>query len=119
MWLCMNDAFVSVVASDKDPDILLVRARAFEHLRHIFGETQKIHITPDNDYRYRVFVTRQFFADLMAKRIAGIDYHNFKDSVKEEKLHNLYSDFWFRHMIYQNGKNWWKKQKWNKLEFKK
>lgn len=110
MWLCFNDAFVSVVASDKEPNTLLVRSRAYEHLRRLLGPDVKIHVTPDRDYRYRTFVDRNVFAAIVAKRVRDIDYHNFKDSVKEDKLHRMYSKWWFDHMIFQNGKKWWKKQ---------
>lgn len=118
MWICFNDAFVSVVKSDH-AGTLMVRARAYEHLRNLFPNTvidpsttlpYKIHITPENDYRYRVYVPSSVWEQVVMWRIAQIDYTNFKDSVKDDKLHKLYEDFWFLHMIYQNGKKWWKKQ---------
>src|SRR4051812_34668937 len=110
MWFCFNDAFVSVVQSTDDPNILLVRARAYDHLRKLFGDSKAIHITPDNDYRYRVFCTKPEWALLVGKRITDIDYSNFKASVKEDRLHRLYEKFWYDHMIFQNGKQWWKRQ---------
>lgn len=109
MWFCFNDAFVSVVQSD-DPKILMVRARAFYHLKKLFGDSLKIHITPENDYRYRVYCDRDTWKNIVDARIQNINYTNFKDSVKDDKLHRLYEDFWYLHMIYQNGKKWWKRE---------
>lgn len=109
MWFCFNDAFVSVVAHRKRPSILMVRARSYQHLRNLFGSDVKITVTPDNDYRFRVFTTREKWAVLVSQRIENIDYSNFKDSVKEKKLKSLYSEFWYLHMLYQEGKNWMKK----------
>lgn len=108
MWICFNDAFVSVVASDKDPKVLMVRARAHDHLTNLFG-THKIHVTPDNDYRYRVYCDKGTWQNIVDARIQNIDYTNFKNSVKNKKLHDLYLEFWFLHMIYQDGKKWWQK----------
>lgn len=115
MWFCFNDAFVSVVVSDRDPNLLMVRARAYEHLSALFpktltGQPYTIHITPENDYRYRVYCTKDVWVSVVANRIYTIDYTNFKNSVKSDKLHKMYEEFWFLHMIYQNGKKWWKKQ---------
>lgn len=110
MWFCFNDAFVSVVQSTKDPDTLLVRARSYAHLKHIFGDTKWIHITPKNDYRYRVFCTKPEWAAIVNTRISDINYSNFKDSVREDKLHHLYEKFWFDHMVFQNGKNWFRRK---------
>ena len=84
MWFCFNDGFVSAVESD-DPDLLMVRAREEQHLRNIFGKGIKIMVTPQNDYRYRVFVSREHWADIVSKRILDINYGNFKDSVKGDE----------------------------------
>lgn len=118
MWICFNDGFVSAVASDV-PGTLMVRGRAYDHLRNVFAgmndpntnRPYEIHITPHHDYRYRVFVNQAVWADLVRKRTLEIDYTNFKDSVKDDKLHTLYNEFWYLHMIYQNGKKWWKREK--------
>jgi hypothetical protein len=112
MWFCFNDAFVSVVEMKNKPGLLMVRARAHEHLTNLFGteEYGAVHTTPEHDYRYRVYCTKEEWAAIVSKRIAEINYTNFKDSVKDDKLHTLYEDFWFLHMIYQNGKKWWKRQ---------
>jgi hypothetical protein len=98
MWLCLNNAFVSVVASDDGR--LMVRARNKKHLRALFPKA-KVLKTPFNDYRFRVIVSRKRFAKLIASRVENIDYTNFKDSVGDLELHNLYLKFWRLHFAYQ------------------
>jgi hypothetical protein len=45
--------------------------------------------------------SREAFKQLMVDRIDGINYTNFKNSVKNEDLHNLYLGFWQDHRRYQ------------------
>ena len=103
MWICLNDAFISAVESDDDPSILKVRARKKEHLKQLFPE-RTIYTTKHTDYAHRVFVGRKAFTKMLAQRVAEIDYGNFKDSVKDNDLHNLYADFWELHWKYQQTK---------------
>lgn len=110
MWLCFNDAFLSVVQLDQDPKVLMVRARSHKHLQNVFGNVHKIHITPENDYRYRIYINRQELMSILEARVWNLNYSNFKDSVQENKLHNMYTEFWYLHKIYQDGKHWWKRQ---------
>jgi hypothetical protein len=42
---------------------------------------------------------------VLANRVETIDYGNFKDSVSDPKLHNLYEHFWFLHRRYQDAPN--------------
>ena len=101
MWICLNDAFVSVVASDK-PNELKIRARKKEHLRKLFPLAE-ILTTDRTDYRFRVFVTKELFTKVLINRLEKIDYGNFKNSVKEDALHDLYLDFWMLHRAYQSA----------------
>jgi hypothetical protein len=100
MWVCLNNAFVSAVESEVNPDILKVRARKREHLATLFPG-KKIYSSKDTDYAFRVFVARKAFAKLVADKVREIDYTNFKDSVKDDELHDLYADFWTLHYKYQ------------------
>lgn len=98
MWLCFNNAFVSAVAHHEQPDLLVVRARMKEHLENLFpGMKDKIIMAPERDYRWRVLVDRKQFADLVASHIEEISYTNFKDSVKDDELHDMYSTWWGDH----------------------
>jgi len=101
MWICFNDAFVSAVKAPwPDVDCLLVRARRKAHLTKLFPRMRITH-TPQNDYHWRVTVPAKQWADLVAKQIMNIDYDNFKDSVKERKLHDMYALWWNDHHAYQ------------------
>jgi hypothetical protein len=97
MWLCFNNAFISVVADRNNSQRLLVRARRIEHLKNLFGSDTQILTGAGSDYKYRTFVARSVVADLARETLLKIDYDNFKNSVLDETLHGLYADFWDRH----------------------
>jgi len=101
MWVCLNNAFVSVVRDRNDPRNLLVRARRREHLERLFPGREIVEI-PDADYRYRLFVPQEDFTRVVVQRIAAIDYDNFKNSVDDPELHALYERFWELHREYQD-----------------
>ncbi len=42
MWICLNDAFLSIVTDTTHPDQLLVRARRRDDIERVFGETEVI-----------------------------------------------------------------------------
>jgi hypothetical protein len=97
MWLCFNNAFVSAVADRNNPKRLLVRARRREHLENLFGQDAEILVNAGTDYKYRTFVDRSVVADLAHRALMNISYDNFKNSVKDDTLHDLYADFWELH----------------------
>ena len=100
MWICFNDGFVSAVSAGGD--MLKVRARRKEHLISIFPNLKdEIVETKHTDYKYRVFIKRDEFADIVSDRIKKIYYDNFKSSVMDDELHDLYADFWSLHYQYQ------------------
>lgn len=105
MWICFNNAFVSVV-SHPDPscsDQLMVRARRRNHLTRLFGKRARVYESPERDYRFRTFVKRDEFARMVADKIEHIDYTNFKDSTMkvDPELEQLYLKFWLEHLNYQ------------------
>jgi hypothetical protein len=102
MWICLNDGFFSVVRDMDRPDGLMVRSRRWDHIGRAFP-TQSILTTPYADYRWRTFMHQDVFADFMVKRIRTINYFNFKDSVGERRLGDLYADFWQLHWRYQDA----------------
>jgi hypothetical protein len=103
MWFCFNDGFISVVES-RDPSILSVRARRRQHLANIFPGENIIE-TKHSDYRWRVFVSREKMAKIVSDRVMNINYDNFKDSVEDKGLHDLYAGFWVDHNRYQQGRS--------------
>jgi len=100
MWLCLNDAFVSAVQDPHRRDWLMVRARKRAHLSRLLPG-RKITETRLRDYRFRAFVPKATFGEIVAERVLSINYGNFKDSVKDDALHDLYSRFWQLHHAYQ------------------
>ena len=80
--------------------MLKVRARNPEHLKALFP-TQHIEESTGTDYRWRVFVPKAEFAEWAKKQVEGIAYDNFKNSVDDHDLHDLYADFWTLHWKYQ------------------
>lgn len=95
MWLTLNDSFVSIVAHREKPGILLVRARFKGDLQRLFPDfAKKVKRTPSADYLFRVEVPRVIVANVIAEKLLGIDYPNFKNSVREEFRHEAYSRVW-------------------------
>jgi len=105
MWLCLNDCFVSVVEYQPKgkpvKDMLMIRARRRKHLTNLLGKDAEIVANVGTDYKYRAYVKRDEFAKLIADKITNINYGNFKNSVIEPELHDLYADFWRGHYKYQ------------------
>ena len=97
-----NDGFISAVLDWNDPsgNSLVVRARMREHLENQFPDETIVEMG-GSDYKYRIFITKQKLSDLMVKRINDIDYHNFKNSVEDDLLHEMYSDIWVVGRRYQ------------------
>jgi hypothetical protein len=98
MWICLTDSFLSAVADKNDPKMLMVRARRRQDLVTVFGEAGAIIETSENaDYRWRTFVDRQTFKEVLDRRVDGLMYRNFKSEVQDRDLHDMYLDFWERH----------------------
>lgn len=89
MWICLNDAFLSIVEHNEDPDVLLVRARRKADLKRAFPKV-KIEHTPKADYPYRAFLPREAVALAVADHVRGINYGNFKNSVIDHDRHAVY-----------------------------
>lgn len=100
MWFFFNDGFVSVVAHRERPGELLVRSRRREILESLFP-SRTVETSENADYRYRLTVTKEEWASIVADRIAGIEYPNFKSSIEDEAYHDLCSSVWSLHYRYQ------------------
>lgn len=93
MWICLNNAFFSIVASpDKADDRLVVRARRKGDIERVFGVTGEF--SPGRDYAYRVRLERATVADVLMTLALNISYGNFKSSVKDDRLHDAYARVW-------------------------
>lgn len=80
--------------------MLIVRSRKREHLKRLFPD-RTVSATPRRDYAFRTSIPRQELADFVSVRIQDIAYQNFKASVRDTALHDLYLDFWGLHLRYQ------------------
>lgn len=94
MWLCLNNAFLSIVEDPKDANIVIVRSRQKAHLENFVGDTYTITQTDYRDYRFRTFVNKFDLSKMLAKCADRIDYGNFKDSVKDVDLKCFYGEVW-------------------------
>jgi len=101
MWVCLNDAFLSIVAHTEHQDMLLVRARAPGHIETVFGKVAVVE-GAGSDYRFRALVPRDEVAAVLSATAKSIDYGNFKDSVEDPQLHDAYMDFWQTMYFYQS-----------------
>lgn len=100
MWLFLNDAMLSVVNDPQQPRNLLVRARRAGEIDRTFPGA-KVQTTKARDYRFRASIPRIRVGDVLAAKVARIDYGNFKASVKDESRHDAYLRVWQAMANYQ------------------
>lgn len=99
MWICLNNAFLSIVEPGADDpvsfgqDMLLVRARIKGHIETVFPGAE-VKEVPGRDYQFRSYILRPAVASAIASSIAGISYGNFKNSVQNRPLHSAYACVW-------------------------
>lgn len=94
MWIMLSDAFISIVAKDCGPNELLVRARRAGDIRKVFGKFIKVTRYTRSDYLYRAVMPKHDVMEALARAVENIDYPNFKDSVRDDKLHEAYLRVW-------------------------
>ena len=94
MWICLNQAFLSIVASDQDPAVLMVRARRAGDIEAVFSDQFEVVSIPGRDYAFRAFIPRANVARVIGEHLARIDYPNFKNSVRDPHLHKAYANIW-------------------------
>lgn len=93
MWLMTNKSFVSIVEHRDDPNLLCVRGRFKGDVDQFLGKKVEVE-TPDADYRFRAVAERDLVSHCMLVAALGIDYPNFKNSVREKWRHDAYLDVW-------------------------
>lgn len=93
MWLCLNNAFLSIVDKAGKPGHLCVRARRAGDIEKVFPDAD-VRVTRGNDYLFRADVSRSDVAKALGAMVLGIDYDNFKDSTDDKKLHDAYMRVW-------------------------
>lgn len=99
MWICLKDAFFSVVEHFDDDSLVLVRARFPDDIHKVFGYDAEH--TPQNDYPYRTTMSKTEFAQTLSQEAASINYNNFKGEADriaktddDHRRANAYHDVW-------------------------
>jgi hypothetical protein len=109
MWLMTNFGFFSIVKKEGE-EHLTVRARVKQDLLNLkeryLPAAGAIEVSDYTDYRFRVRVRREAFAEALREIDLDIDYPNFKNSVagKQGKARaRAYEDVWQRLYSLQTG----------------
>lgn len=84
MWVFLNDAFFSIVQHREDKEMVVVRARVEGDLERAFGNQHEVLETEDSDYRFRMFLNKEYVSDVMKRKVLNINYGNFKDSIAKQ-----------------------------------
>ncbi|MHC1698600.1 MAG: hypothetical protein AB9919_11180 [Geobacteraceae bacterium] len=93
MWIFTSYGFLSIVAHKEHQEMLLVRARFFGHIQHLFPGAE-VNRTDDADYLYRAIIPRKEVSEVISRMVANIDYPNFKDTVIGPDYHNACIKTW-------------------------
>jgi len=93
MWLFSVKGFVSIVADESHPGMLLVRGRFAGDVENLFPGA-KVKKTPNRDYRFRASVARAEVADRLVDLVSEINYSNFKDQIEDHAHHDAYFNVW-------------------------
>ena len=89
----MNTGWLSIVKNRNDERTLLVRARSLKHILAAFPDCDHFKDTTA-DYPYRAYIDREEVAKKIAEELMNIQYDNFKASVKDSRLQNVYGTVW-------------------------
>lgn len=93
MWIFTSKSFISVVQKPGDTDLLTVRARIKGDIENVFPDA-KVEVNKGTDYKYRAKVPRELVANALHDQVMGLNYSNFKNTVKEKKRLSAYMDVW-------------------------
>jgi hypothetical protein len=105
VWLCFSDCFFSVVSKDCARDEVLVRARRKGDIKKLFPEAM-VKRDDDADYLFRAPIKRAELSAALAREVERVTYANFKDSVRDDRLHSAYLRVWSALADLQPGKPW-------------
>lgn len=84
MWICSTFGYFSIVKSDREDGVFLVRARStkdLEILKRETGLSNEIVVLPDTDYTARLIVTTEELSSIFYKLERSIGYSNFKSEI--------------------------------------
>jgi hypothetical protein len=110
LWIFTRYGFYSIACARKsngavDPATVMIRARLAAHLRNLQERFPaiagaEILTLPDCDYRYRLILSKDVWADTLSALALEQDWSNFKNEVAkfggrdhyEQALHNVWSE---------------------------
>jgi hypothetical protein len=91
MWLFTRYGFYSIACASQpngsiDPGTLMIRARLVAHLTNLQERFPALKVgeivaLPNRDYRYRLIVSKEVWADALAELGREQDWANFKNEV--------------------------------------
>ena len=93
MWICLSNAFLSIVDASNEPGTLLIRARRAGDIEAVFPNAKVVQ-SIGRDYLYRAGIAREEVATVLAEQAMRLVYPNFKSSVADPRLHAAYSSTW-------------------------
>lgn len=101
MWAFLPGGFVSAVADKNDPTSLVIRARDYASLRALCSgigtPVKKIVHGGGTDYPFRLYCSREVFANYLRDAVLDIEYTNFKDeatAVRGRAYHDILLSIW-------------------------
>ena len=112
MWVFLNDSFFSIVQHREKNNVVVVRARIKGDLENVFGHEHGVFDTKESDYKFRMFLNKEYVSKVLQEKVMAIDYGNFKDSIKKNDTDrkSAYMYVWsvmngWQEKLY--GKQWW------------
>ena len=121
MWLFTPQGFFSISQPRDEPSRVQVRARKEAHIRalaehirdDVVADSVVVEVNPKRDYKYRLHMPKDVFANWMSTYVEKLDYDNFKMTTlhrAREKNENddycdLLHDIWHLGFKYL-GENW-------------
>ena len=89
MWIVTNTGLVSIVEDRNDSSMVYVRARRESDLLSFISDIDvpfDITHSPNNDYDYRVHMSKAVLSKILADLPNKINYENFKNSIPKEDI---------------------------------
>jgi hypothetical protein len=93
MWVFTKHGFISIIASENSPTLLMVQSRFPGHIEALFPQAQ-VSEAPYGIYRFRAGVQKHLVAETLLDIVEQIDYFSFKDSIPDEGYRKAIIDTW-------------------------
>jgi len=120
MWVFTKHGFMSAVQTSNDDQKIMVRSRDKTHLDSLIreydlmadsAEPVQVIESPDSDYRFRIILSRNDWANLITVLACDVDYPNFKNEVYrlqgqsayEHALHKIWEIMYRTQSPQKNG----------------